>query len=101
MELLIDTTNNQSVLVSLKLENGKVIIRQSKQIRGSQALLGLIDRVLVLGKIKKETLKKIKVKNGPGSFTGLRVGISVANALGFALGIPINGKKQETLINYK
>ena len=34
----------------------------------------------------------IEVNAGPGSFTGLRVGASIANALSFALGIPVNGK---------
>ncbi|MBR0444692.1 MAG: tRNA (adenosine(37)-N6)-threonylcarbamoyltransferase complex dimerization subunit type 1 TsaB [Clostridia bacterium] len=31
----------------------------------------------------------VAVNIGPGSFTGLRIGICVANALGFALGIPV------------
>ncbi|HBQ51259.1 TPA: hypothetical protein DD690_04750 [Candidatus Daviesbacteria bacterium] len=45
-------------------------------------------------------LKAIEVETGPGSFTGLRVGVSVANALGFALNIPVNEKKIETELNY-
>ena len=46
-------------------------------------------------KKKARTIKditEIEVNLGPGSFTGLRVGGSVANALGWLLGIPVNGK---------
>lgn len=67
---------------------------------GSQALLGAIMEALAKTSIKKENLSEIKVKTGPGSFTGLRVGVSVANALGFGLGIPVNGKDMENEINY-
>jgi tRNA threonylcarbamoyladenosine biosynthesis protein TsaB len=45
-------------------------------------------------------IKEIEVNTGPGSFTGLRVGISVANTLGFVLKIPVNGKKTEIEIKY-
>ena len=45
-------------------------------------------------------LKEVEVEIGPGSFTGLRVGVSVANALGYSLNIPVNGKKIETDIQY-
>jgi len=47
-----------------------------------------------------EMLEGIEVETGPGSFTGLRVGVSVANALGFSLGISVNGKKMETELVY-
>jgi len=40
-----------------------------------------------------QEIKEIKVNVGPGSFTGTRVGVAVANALGFALSIKVNGKK--------
>lgn len=39
--------------------------------------------------------EKIIVANGPGSFTGLRIGLSVANALAFARNIPIVAIEKE------
>lgn len=67
---------------------------------GSQSLLGAIEEVLKKAEVKTSELTEIKVETGPGSFTGLRVGVSVANALGYALGIPVNGKESETEIRY-
>jgi tRNA threonylcarbamoyladenosine biosynthesis protein TsaB len=41
----------------------------------------------------------IVVFKGPGSFTGLRIGISVANALAYSLGIPVIGANSDDWIN--
>ena len=46
-------------------------------------------------------LTGIEVFKGPGSFTGLRVGVAIANALGAAMDIPVNGKKQLVEPTYK
>jgi tRNA threonylcarbamoyladenosine biosynthesis protein TsaB len=45
-----------------------------------------------------KTLTGIVVFEGPGSFTGLRIGITVANALADGLGIPIAGERSEDWI---
>ena len=58
----------------------------------SQELLPNIDKLLKKNKIKPEQLKLIAVNLGPGSFTGLRVGISVANTFGYGLNIPVIGR---------
>jgi tRNA threonylcarbamoyladenosine biosynthesis protein TsaB len=42
-------------------------------------------------KINQEQLSAIIVYKGPGSFTGLRIGVSVANTYAYALNIPIVG----------
>ncbi|OGE37456.1 tRNA (adenosine(37)-N6)-threonylcarbamoyltransferase complex dimerization subunit type 1 TsaB [Candidatus Daviesbacteria bacterium RIFCSPLOWO2_01_FULL_39_12] len=100
MILHIDTKDRKQIKVSLK-KDGKVVKSLSKQNEyGSQVLLPLIDRILKTKDLKPEDLEEIEVETGPGSFTGLRVGVSVANALGFALGIPVNGKKIETNLLY-
>lgn len=36
-----------------------------------------------------EDIGKVVVYEGPGSFTGLRIGISVANAIGYGLNVPV------------
>ncbi len=50
-----------------------------------------IDELLSSQGISSDMLKKIGVYQGPGSFTGLRIGISAANAYAYGLQIPIVG----------
>lgn len=100
MILHINTKNQKVVTVALK-KDGKIVKSFSeKNEYGSQVLLPLIEKLLNTENLKLQDLDSIEVETGPGSFTGLRVGVSVANALGFALGIPVNGKKIETDLIY-
>lgn len=100
MILGIDTSDMKKVKVALK-DKGKVIKNLSQQNKyGSQVLLHLILKLLKTENCNLKTLQRIEVETGPGSFTGIRVGVSVANALGYALEIPVNGKKIETKLVY-
>ncbi len=93
--LTIDTSDNKRIQIGLSI-NGKKEIKEiivySKNLK-SQACLALIEKVLKQKNLKPKDLSEIKVNKGPGSFTGLRVGISIANALSFLLKIPVNGKQ--------
>ena len=55
----------------------------------SEVLMGLIEGVLLDAGVKKTELEAIAVDVGPGSFTGVRIGVSCANAMAFSLGIPV------------
>lgn len=52
---------------------------------------------LFSGKIKLKNLQKIVVYRGPGSYTSLRIAITLANTLGFTLDIPVVGITQNDL----
>ncbi len=54
-------------------------------------ILSGIDRLLKKNKKNLNSLKGIIVVNGPGSFAGIRVGLSVANTLAWVLNIPAIG----------
>ena len=100
MILYIDSKDQKQITVSLK--DGKKVVESLSQENeyGSQVLLPLIMKLLKTENCKLKTLQGIEVETGPGSFTGLRVGVSVANALGYSLGIPVNGKKIENKLVY-
>ena len=55
----------------------------------SERLMPAIDRVLADAGWRAADLQGLAVAVGPGSFTGLRIGLSAAKGLAFALGIPI------------
>ncbi|QFU14922.1 tRNA (adenosine(37)-N6)-threonylcarbamoyltransferase complex dimerization subunit type 1 TsaB [Microvirga thermotolerans] len=57
----------------------------------AEALLPLIDRVTSQVDGGFGTLGRVAVTVGPGSYTGLRVGIAAARAIGLAAGIPVVG----------
>ena len=96
MKLYIDTSNRERITVGI---NNKRFETNSKE-KSSQTLLPFIDRLLIAEDIDINDITEIEVNTGPGSFTGLRIGIAVANTLGFVLKVPVNGKKEELEINY-
>lgn len=90
MVLHINTKDPKVVIVSLREDDQTLKSLSEENKYGSQVLLPLIMKLL---KPRGwDILEGIKVEEGPGSFTGLRVGSSVAQALGYALNIPVNGQ---------
>jgi tRNA threonylcarbamoyladenosine biosynthesis protein TsaB len=55
----------------------------------SAQLIPAIDFVLRLAGVEKSSLRAVAVAIGPGSYSGLRVGIATASSLALALGVPV------------
>ncbi|NQV13799.1 MAG: tRNA (adenosine(37)-N6)-threonylcarbamoyltransferase complex dimerization subunit type 1 TsaB [Parcubacteria group bacterium] len=91
MYLIIDTISKQS-LVALGEKGGLVgkIIWQSNY-KQSEELLVKVDELLTENGVRQADLTGVVVVNGPGSYTGIRVGVATGNALGFALGASVVG----------
>ncbi|WP_346354861.1 tRNA (adenosine(37)-N6)-threonylcarbamoyltransferase complex dimerization subunit type 1 TsaB [Azotosporobacter soli] len=72
---------------------GKVIAELTLQIgkTHSEMLLPHIKELLNMAGIDKKELRAVAVSIGPGSFTGLRIGLATAKALAYALKIPLIG----------
>lgn len=85
--LYIDTSDSNKTIIAL---NGKRLEVENKKEK-SQQLLSLINKITKNGSLINK-IDAIEVNLGPGSFTGLKVGVSVANTLGWSLKIPVNGK---------
>lgn len=96
----IDTKDQKLVRVGL-YTNEEIDSLSEENEFGSQVLLPLIEKILKKNGLEFKDLTGIEVETGPGSYTGLKVGVSVANALGYSLGIPVNGKEIETEVKYE
>jgi tRNA threonylcarbamoyladenosine biosynthesis protein TsaB len=57
----------------------------------SERLMPTIERLIAEAELTPKDLQGIAVSIGPGSFTGLRIGITTAKAMAYALGIPVVG----------
>lgn len=92
MILYINTSDQKTIEVVLK-KGGEVVDKITEENEfGSQVLLPSIIEILKKNKLTFNDLEGVEVSEGPGSYTGLRVGASVGQALAYALGIPVNGK---------
>ncbi|HZS35440.1 MAG TPA: tRNA (adenosine(37)-N6)-threonylcarbamoyltransferase complex dimerization subunit type 1 TsaB [Polyangia bacterium] len=70
--------------------NGRVLAERRRIVtRHSESLLALIDETLREAAVEPRALDAIVCGAGPGSFTGLRIGLSTAKGFCFALGRPL------------
>jgi len=91
--LAIDTALEACAAAVLDTHAGAVLARESlAMLRGhAEALMPLIKRVMERARLDFADLDRIAVTTGPGSFTGLRVGIAAARGLALAAGKPAVG----------
>lgn len=87
--LFIDTHNQEVVVILYK---NKKIVKHVNKLTGyqhSQVTLPTIKSVLEEEKIKPQDLNEIIVVVGPGSFTGVRIAVTIAKTMAYTLNIPI------------
>ena len=91
--LAIDTALDACAAAVLDTEASKVIALESQAMkRGhAEALMPLIGRVMREAGTGFTDLGRIAVTTGPGSFTGLRVGLSAARGIALAASKPVVG----------
>ena len=98
MDLYINTASQEKVIISLKL--GEIVFDKEFPANFNQAekLLPEVEKLLKKAGKDLGDIKRIRVANQGGTFTSLRIGIVTANALAYALGIPVadeQGKSQQ------
>ena len=87
--LAIDTSTDYLSLAVTK--DGKTVARFHKKAdrRHSILLVPMIDGLLKKARLKIKDIDCFAISVGPGSFTGLRIGVAVVKALAYALKKPI------------
>ena len=87
--LFIDT-HDKNVLIIL-YKDGKIIIKENLETKNkhSEVAMPTIAKVLEDAEIDVSELNNIIVVNGPGSFTGVRIAVTIAKTIAYGLSIPI------------
>ena len=87
--LFIDT-HDKNVLIIL-FKDGKIIKKENLETKNkhSEVTMPTIDKVLKDSNVDVSELGNIIVVNGPGSFTGERIAVTIAKTIAYALSIPV------------
>ena len=96
MTIYFDSTDNIITLIRI---DGQEFISEVSSPR-DQNIRKFIKATLEKLGLSPQNLTSIEVNPGPGSFTGTRIGVTIANALGFSLNIKVNGQKPPIEVVY-
>ncbi len=97
-QLLLDSSN---IYLSVGLsKDGKVVdsIFYNAWQRQSEVMVTEIDNILKRNKVDKKDLDAVVVGIGPGSYTGVRIGVTIAKVVAYALKIKIYAKSSLSLL---
>ena len=97
-QLLLDSSNIY-LAVGLAKE-GKVVdsIFYNAWQRQSEVMVNEIDNILKRNKVDKKELDAVVVGIGPGSYTGVRIGVTIAKTIAYALKIKVYAKSSLSLL---
>ncbi len=89
MQLAVNTCEAHGEMILFK--DQKVIATQcwEKEFSHSEVISEYFQKLLAFSSVKPNEIKKIICVNGPGSFTGIRVGVNFAKTLSYSFGIPL------------
>ena len=87
--LSIDTSSAVSSVAVLSAERVAAEVSMQGALTHSETLIPHIETALGMARVEKSELEGIAVSIGPGSFTGLRIGLASAKMMAYALHIPL------------
>ena len=87
--LFIDTHDKNVLMILYK--DGKIINKENLETKNkhSEVAMPTIDKLLKDVNVDVSELGNVIVVNGPGSFTGVRIAVTIAKTIAYALSIPI------------
>ena len=91
MYILHLETSTKVCSVALSLDGACIALKESNtdDYQHAEQLTLYIQDVLTQSSLTLKQLNAVSVSSGPGSYTGLRIGVSTAKGLCYALGIPL------------
>lgn len=96
MILFIDTSNFGKLhlaLIGQTVKEFRAEVAFNENYKTNAFLQGFMKKA----KVTPKDLTSVVVCSGPGSFTGIRVGVALAQALGFALDVPVHALPQKSV----
>lgn len=90
ISLFIDTCHYNLIVGIYKDDKELVLLNEKNDNHLSERLLPLIDKAFEQVGLDSNDTENIIVVNGPGSFTGVRIGVTVAKTLAYSLGCKIH-----------
>ena len=100
-QLLLDSSN---IFLSVGLaKDGKVVDKISYEAwqRQSEMMVTEVDNILKRNSVDKKELDGVVVGIGPGSYTGVRIGVTIAKTIAYALHIKIYAKSSLSLLKHR
>lgn len=90
--LAIDSTMNGCSVCFWDSEQGCLSAQTLEMVRGqAEHLMPMVENMAAKSNKSYTDIDAIAVTNGPGTFTGMRIGLATAKALGLSLDIPVIG----------
>lgn len=90
--LAIDVSVSGCSVAILDMEISHIVQKRLETDRGqAEFLIPMIEEIVQSAAMNMKDLDCIAVTRGPGSFTGVRIGLATAKTLGLALDIPVYG----------
>ena len=100
-QLLLDSSN---IFLSVGLaKDGKVVDKICYEAwqRQSEMMVTEIDNILKRNNVEKSELDGVVVGIGPGSYTGVRIGVTIAKTIAYALHIKLYAKSSLSLLKHR
>ncbi len=88
----IDTSDRTKSIVTIEIDGKIEKVEVDTPLGSGTAVLTAIETILGKHKLTTSDITHVRVATGPGSYTGLRVGVAIANMLGHLLGVPVNNQ---------
>ena len=91
MAIILNLDTSSSICSVALAKDGEIVLgfESSKKMDHSSSLAPFVEQCLDFLREKKEKLDAVAVTSGPGSYTGLRIGYSLAKGLAFGADVPL------------
>ncbi|MFA5449783.1 MAG: tRNA (adenosine(37)-N6)-threonylcarbamoyltransferase complex dimerization subunit type 1 TsaB [Clostridia bacterium] len=87
--LIFDTTRESLTIILVKEDIGYPFVGKEGMKRHTSSILAGTEKLLADHKLAPKDIDALGVVTGPGSFTGIRIGVATVNAFSFATGAKV------------